>query len=92
MLVLAPVALVMSALAWFFVIRFTRLASLASLVAVSVAFVSLVILHLVGWQAWRPVGWSVILLGIALGGLVFYRHRSNIGRLAAGRELKITTQ
>ena len=91
MLVLAPVALVLSALAWFFVITFTKLASLASLVAVSVAFVSLVALHLVGWQAWRPVGWSVILLGIALAALVFYRHRSNIGRLASGRELKITT-
>jgi acyl phosphate:glycerol-3-phosphate acyltransferase len=92
MLVLAPVALVLSALAWFLVIRFTRLASLASLVAVAVAFLSLVVLHLVGWQAWRPVGWSAILLGIALGGLVFYRHRSNIERLASGRELKITTQ
>jgi acyl phosphate:glycerol-3-phosphate acyltransferase len=92
MLVLAPVALVLSALAWFFVIRLTRLASLASLVAVSVAFVSLVGLHLIGWQAWRPVGWSVILLGIGLAGLVFYRHRSNIERLASGRELKITTQ
>jgi len=92
MLVLAPVALVLSALAWFFVIRFTKLASLASLVAVSVAFFSLVALHLIGWQAWRPVGWSVILLGIGLAGLVFYRHRSNIERLASGRELKITTQ
>lgn len=91
MLVLAPVALILSALAWVFVIRLTRLASLASLIAVSIAFVSLVILHLIGWQAWRPVGWSVILLGIALAGLVFYRHRSNIGRLATGRELKITT-
>ena len=92
MLVLAPVALVLSALAWLFVIRLTRLASLASLIAVSVAFVSLIVLHLVGWQAWRPVGWSVILLGVALGGLVFYRHRSNIGRLASGSEMKITTQ
>jgi len=91
MLVLAPVALILSALAWVFVIRLTRLASLASLVAVSIAFVSLVILHLIGWQAWRPVGWSVILLGTARAGLVFYRHRSNIGRLATGRELKITT-
>jgi glycerol-3-phosphate acyltransferase PlsY len=91
MLVLAPVALVLSALSWFFVIRVTRLASLASLVAVAVAFLSLVVLHLIGWQAWRPVGWSVILLGFALSGLVLYRHRSNIERLASGRELKITT-
>ncbi|MDQ6883273.1 MAG: glycerol-3-phosphate 1-O-acyltransferase PlsY [Candidatus Dormibacteraeota bacterium] len=92
MLVLAPVALVLSALAWFFVIKTTKLASLASLTAVSVAFVSLIVLHLISWQAWRPVGWSTILLGIVLGGLVFYRHRSNIERLASGRELKITTQ
>jgi len=50
----------------------------------------LIALHLVGWQAWRPVGWPVVILGVALVGLVLYRHRSNIGRLATGRELKIT--
>jgi len=32
----------------------------------------------------------VVILGVALVGLVLYRHRSNIGRLATGRELKIT--
>ena len=53
-------------------------------------FFSLIVLHLIGWQAWRPVGWSVVVLGVALTGLVLYRHRSNIERLATGRELKIT--
>jgi glycerol-3-phosphate acyltransferase PlsY len=38
------------------------------------------------------VGWSVILLGVALAGLILYRHRINIERLATGRELKITAQ
>jgi glycerol-3-phosphate acyltransferase PlsY len=33
----------------------------------------------------------VIILGITLAGLVLIRHRSNIERLARGRELKITT-
>ena len=43
-----------------------------------------------GWQAWRPVDWPVIILGAALLGLVVYRHRGNIERLASGREIKLT--
>src|SRR5256884_5834443 len=91
LLALAPVALVLALVSWFLVVRLTRLASLSSLIAVAVGFVSLIALHLVGWQLWRPVGWPVIILGVALVGLVLYRHRGNIGRLATGRELKITT-
>jgi glycerol-3-phosphate acyltransferase PlsY len=91
LLALAPVALVLALLTWFLVIRMTKVASLASLSAVAVGFISLIVLHLIGWQAWRPVGWSVVVLGVALTGLVLYRHRSNIERLATGRELKITT-
>jgi glycerol-3-phosphate acyltransferase PlsY len=90
LLALAPVALVLAGLTWFLIIRITKVASLASLCAVAVGFVSLIVLHLIGWQAWRPVGWSVIGLGVILAGLVFFRHRSNIERLARGRELKIT--
>jgi glycerol-3-phosphate acyltransferase PlsY len=90
LLALAPVALVLAGLTWFLVIRITKVASLASLCAVAVGFVSLIVLHLIGWQAWRPVGWSVIGLGVLLAALVFFRHRSNIERLARGRELKIT--
>jgi len=90
LLALAPVALVIAGLSWFLVVRLTRLASLSSLIAVAVGFLSLMALHFAGWQAWRPVGWSVIVLGVALVGLVLYRHRGNIERLATGRELKIT--
>jgi len=90
LLSLAPVALVLALTTWFLIIRLTRVASLASLSAVAVGFFSLIVLHLIGWQAWRPVGWSVVVLGVALTGLVLYRHRSNIERLATGRELKIT--
>src|SRR5207247_9050702 len=72
-------------------IRPRRVASLASLSAVAVGFVSLIVLHLIGWQTWRPVGWPVIILGVTLAGLVLIRHRTNIERLARGRELKITT-
>ena len=90
MLALAPVALLLAGLTWILIIRSTKVASLASLCAVAVGFVSLIVLHLIGWQAWRPVGWSVIGLGVILAGLVFFRHRSNIERLARGRELKIT--
>jgi acyl phosphate:glycerol-3-phosphate acyltransferase len=91
LLALAPVALVLALTTWFLIIRITRVASVASLSAVAVGFVSLIVLHLIGWQAWRPVGWSVILLGVILAGLVLVRHRGNIERLARGRELKITT-
>jgi glycerol-3-phosphate acyltransferase PlsY len=90
LLALAPVALIIAGVTWFLIIRMTRVASLSSLIAVGVGFVSLLVLHLVGWQAWRPVGWPVIVLGLALAGLVLYRHRHNIERLANGRELKIT--
>jgi acyl phosphate:glycerol-3-phosphate acyltransferase len=90
LLALAPVALVLAGLSWFLVVRLTRLASLSSLIAVAVGFLSLITLHLAGWQAWRPVGWWVVILGVALVGLVLYRHRHNIERLANGRELKIT--
>jgi acyl phosphate:glycerol-3-phosphate acyltransferase len=90
LLALAPAALVLAGLSWFLVVRLTRLASLSSLIAVAVGFLSLIALHLTGWQAWRPVGWWVVILGVALLGLVLYRHRHNIERLANGRELKIT--
>ncbi len=91
MLVLAPVCLVLSVVAWMLMVRLTRVASLASLVAIGVGFLSLLVLHLGGWQAWRPVGWSVIALGIVLLAMITFRHRGNIERLAAGRELKMTT-
>jgi glycerol-3-phosphate acyltransferase PlsY len=90
LLALAPVAIVLAGLTWFLVIRITKVASVASLSAVAVGFVSLIVLHLIGWQAWRPVGWSVVVLGVALAALILYRHRINIERLATGRELKIT--
>jgi glycerol-3-phosphate acyltransferase PlsY len=90
LLALAPVAIVLALLTWFLVIRITRVASVASLSAVAVGFVSLIVLHLVGWQAWRPVGWSVVVLGVILAALILFRHRINIERLATGRELKIT--
>jgi glycerol-3-phosphate acyltransferase PlsY len=90
MLVLAPVAVVLSLVAWFTLIRLTKLASLSSLVAVGVGFLTLLGLHFGGWQAWRPVDWPVIILGAALLGLVVYRHRGNIERLASGREIKLT--
>ena len=91
LLALAPVALVLALTTWFLIISLTKVASLASLSAAAVGFVSLIVLHLIGWQAWRPVGWPVIILGVTLAGLVLIRHRTNIERLAHGRELKITT-
>ena len=90
LLALAPVAIILAALSWALIVRLTRLASLSSLAAVAVGFISLIALHLVGWTLWRPVGWSVVVLGVALAGMIFYRHRHNIERLASGRELKLT--
>jgi acyl phosphate:glycerol-3-phosphate acyltransferase len=90
-LVLAPVALVCSVVAWLFVIRLTRLASLSSLVAVGVGLLTVALLAATGLEAPYRVGWSVLVLGLVLVGLVVLRHRGNIERLATGRELKITT-
>ena len=90
LLALAPVALILAGLSWFLVVRLTRVASLASLAAVAVGVLSLIALHLVGWQLWRPIGWPVVILGIVLTALIVFRHRINIERLATGRELKIT--
>jgi acyl phosphate:glycerol-3-phosphate acyltransferase len=90
LLALAPVALVMAGLSWFLVVRLTHLASLSSLTAVGVGLLSLIGLHLIGWQLWRPVGWPVVVLGLVLTALIVFRHRINIERLATGRELKIT--
>lgn len=90
LLALAPVALIMAGLSWFLVVRLTHVASLSSLVAVGVGFLSLIALHLIGWQLWRPVGWPVVVLGLVLTALIIFRHRINIERLATGRELKIT--
>jgi glycerol-3-phosphate acyltransferase PlsY len=89
MLALAPVAVIIAVLSWFIVVRLTKLASLSSLSAVALGLLTLIALHLAGWTLWRPVGWSVVVLGIALLGLVLYRHRHNIERLASGRELKL---
>jgi glycerol-3-phosphate acyltransferase PlsY len=91
-LVLAPLATIVSLVSWVFLIRVTRLSSLSSLIGVSLGYLTLLVLHFSGLQAWRPVGWSVVALGTVLFGLVIYLHRANIQRLLAGRELKITTQ
>jgi len=90
LLVLAPAALVCSVAAWLLVIRLTRVASLSSLVAVAVGFLSVALLAATGLAAPYRVGWSVLVLGLVLVGLVVLRHRGNIERLATGRELKIT--
>jgi glycerol-3-phosphate acyltransferase PlsY len=92
MLVLAPLATVVSVAAWILSVRFTRVASLSSLIAVALGFVVLLVLRITGWVIGRPVGWSVILLGVILLSLVLFRHRANIERLIRGREpeLRVT--
>jgi glycerol-3-phosphate acyltransferase PlsY len=92
MLALAPVAVVLAVLSWVLSVRLTRFASLSSMIAVAVGLITLVALHLTSWTLYRPVGWSVVVLGAVLLALVLYRHRHNIERLASGRELKLTTQ
>jgi glycerol-3-phosphate acyltransferase PlsY len=89
MLVLAPPATLISLAVWVIAVRLTRLASLSSLLAVGTGFVVLLILRLTNWQIGRPVGWSVIFLGLILVALVLFRHRANIARLIRGRELEL---
>jgi glycerol-3-phosphate acyltransferase PlsY len=92
MLVLAPLATIVSVAAWIISVRLTRVASLSSLIAVGLGFVVLLVLRITGWVIGRPVGWSVILLGVILLSLVLFRHRANIERLIRGREpeLRVT--
>ena len=80
-LALEPVAAIVCAVAFAAVVRFTRIAALGSMIAV-VAYPLLV----VWWYGWTGGQVAVALIASAV---VVFRHRSNIARLARGREHRV---
>lgn len=77
-LVLAPWAAVAGIAAWLLAYAPTRLSSVGSLAGTAVAVIGGFALHGPG----RPTPWA----GLAIGLLVFVRHRENIRRILSGEE------
>ncbi len=80
-LALSPLAGGIAAALWVVVAVVTRYASLASLLGV-------LSVPLVMWIAREPA--EHLVFGVVAAVFAFYRHRSNIGRLLRGEELRIT--
>ena len=76
---------VAAGLTWLIVAFFFRYSSLSSLVMAIFAPVFYLFGHRVVWVAETPVTLALV----AMGGLLIYRHRENIGRLVAGKESKL---
>jgi glycerol-3-phosphate acyltransferase PlsY len=75
-----PLAAIATAVIWALVTRLSRTPSLATLVALAAS------VPLAFWQGVR--GWA-LLLWVAIAGLVVWRHRANIERLAKRTETKV---
>lgn len=76
---------VAAGLTWLIVAFFFRYSSLSSLVMAVFAPVFYLFGHRVIWLAETPVTLALV----AMGGLLIYRHRENMGRLVAGKESKL---
>lgn len=72
-------------LAWLLVAAIWRYSSLASLVAAIAAPV----LYVLADGAWWSAEPSLVLALVAMGGLLIWRHRANIGRLMRGQESRL---
>jgi glycerol-3-phosphate acyltransferase PlsY len=80
---LTPLATLCVAVLWMAVVLLTRYASVASLAAVGALPFVLLVVH----STARP---ELLLLSLVLLVAVVYRHRSNLVRLRAGQERKLT--
>ena len=81
LLVLSPAAAAVAALVWVVVVAITRYASLGSLLGIAAVPAAM-------WRRGEPrehLGFAALALLFAV-----YKHRTNIGRLLAGTELRIT--
>ncbi len=83
-LALAPKAILLAALAWFLVLAWRRIVSLASLTGAVVLLVAVWALH-----AGDSGAWPLVLATTLLATFVFWTHRENIGRLRRGEERRI---
>ena len=77
-LVLAPWAAVAGVAAWLVAYASTGISSVGSLTGTAVAVIGAFALHGVG----RPIPWA----GLAIGLLIYLRHRDNIRRILSGEE------
>ena len=80
MLILQPSAMLVSALAWFLVVRLTGVVALGSLVLGTALPAS-------AWLLETPP--SVRIFALCAGIFLFYTHRSNLQRLFAGKEKSV---
>jgi glycerol-3-phosphate acyltransferase PlsY len=78
---LAPAALGIAAAAFVAVLLATRYVSLASILGAATLPVAL-------WRLGERA--ELVAVGVALAALVLFRHRANLGRLAAGRESRVS--
>jgi glycerol-3-phosphate acyltransferase PlsY len=74
---------------WAVVFFAKRIVSLASIVGAGVFPIAYLALALL--LKWDPFGvqWPLLLFAFVIGGLIVFRHRSNIARLRAGTEARI---
>jgi glycerol-3-phosphate acyltransferase PlsY len=80
LLVLFPILAVAAIALWFVVLKLTRKASVASIVATIAGLIGLSLL---------VDGWHEMVVILALGALVLARHAGNVRRLVSGREHSI---
>lgn len=83
-LALAPLALLLAALAWGLTLAWRRIVSLASLTGAVVLLAAVWVIHGHG-----PGAWPLVLVSAGLAVFVFWTHRENIGRLRRGEEKPI---
>ena len=81
---IAFIPVLVGGITWLIVFHFSRIVSLASMIAVTViALVALVMLFASG-----AIGWPGVILLIIIAALVIIRHKDNINRLRDGTEGK----
>ncbi|HLB32743.1 MAG: acyl-phosphate glycerol 3-phosphate acyltransferase [Verrucomicrobia bacterium RIFCSPHIGHO2_12_FULL_41_10] len=78
---------------WLFFFYLTRYVSIASIIAAILLPLSVAIFYLIGrvtteLPSWVQVDWLSVVVATLMGGLVLWRHRSNMQRLLAGTELR----
>ena len=72
---------------WFVTLKLTKIVSLASLVSALVLFVASVVLVLL--ESTVSHAWPLLAVTFLITSMVFWKHRSNIGRIMRGDEPKL---
>ena len=72
---------------WIIAAKTTKMVSAASLVASFVLFTATIVLVMT--QSNITHAWPLLVVTFLISGMVFWKHRSNIGRIMRGEEPKI---